>query len=108
MIYAANVGEEDLADQGAKNKYVKARDRVVQRGSRPEQSRVVPGSRGEAGRISPRFSPPQMIREKAAKENCEVVLVSAQVESELISLSAEERKEFLGEGGALVTMGTLP
>ena len=43
MIYAANVGEEDLADQGASNAYVKA------------------------------------IQEKAAADNCEVIIVSAQV-----------------------------
>ncbi len=43
MIYAANVAETDLADQGASNHHVKA------------------------------------LREKAAQENCEVIIVSAQV-----------------------------
>lgn len=43
MIYAANVAETDLADQGAGNHHVKA------------------------------------LREKAAQENCEVIIVSAQV-----------------------------
>lgn len=43
MIYAANVNEGDLADQGASNAYVQA------------------------------------LREKAAAENCEVIIVSAQV-----------------------------
>ena len=43
MIYAANVAEGDLADQGASNHHVKA------------------------------------LREKAAQESCEVIIVSAQV-----------------------------
>lgn len=43
MIYAANVNEADLADQGAGNVHVQA------------------------------------LREKAAQENCEVIIVSAQV-----------------------------
>lgn len=43
MIYAANVSESDLADQGSSNHHVKA------------------------------------LREKAAQENCEVIIVSAQV-----------------------------
>ena len=45
MIYAANVCEGDLADQGAGNHHVKA------------------------------------LREKAAQEDCEVIIVSAQVKS---------------------------
>jgi len=45
MIYAANVSEGDLADQGAGNHHVKA------------------------------------LREKAAQEDCEVIIVSAQVRS---------------------------
>jgi GTP-binding protein YchF len=69
MIYAANVGEADLANGGKDNKYVAA------------------------------------IKGKAAKDKCEVILVSAQVESELISLAPEERKEFLEELG--VTEGGL-
>ena len=43
MIYAANVNEADLADQGSSNAYVQA------------------------------------LREKAAKESCDVIIVSAQV-----------------------------
>lgn len=61
VIFAANVSEGDLADQGAKNKHVQA------------------------------------IRAKAQQDKCEVIVVSAQVESELISLSPEERVEFLRE-----------
>ena len=52
MIYAANVAEGDLADQGASNHHVKA------------------------------------LREKAAEENCEVIIVSAQVRP-LCSVYAE-------------------
>ncbi len=43
MIYAANVNESDLADQGSSNTFVQA------------------------------------LREKAAQENCDVIIVSAQV-----------------------------
>lgn len=59
QIYAANVPEEDLADQGAQNTHVKA------------------------------------LRAKAAEEGCEVVIVSAKVEAELVELEAEDRQEYL-------------
>ncbi|CAL8470119.1 g9661 [Coccomyxa elongata] len=64
MIYAANVNEGDLADQGASNAYVQA------------------------------------LREKAAKENCEVIIVSAQVEAELRELDPVEAAEYLQSLGA--------
>ncbi|KAK9809266.1 hypothetical protein WJX72_012416 [[Myrmecia] bisecta] len=64
MVYAANVAEEDLADQGAANDYVKA------------------------------------IRQKAAEENCEVIIVSAQVEAELKELDEAEAAEYLSALGA--------
>ncbi|GAB4814047.1 hypothetical protein N2152v2_001093 [Parachlorella kessleri] len=63
MIYAANVAEEDLADQGATNSYVQA------------------------------------LREKAAGESCDVVVVSAQVEAELNELDKEEAAEYLASLG---------
>ncbi|KAK3241814.1 hypothetical protein CYMTET_48450 [Cymbomonas tetramitiformis] len=63
VIYAANVGEEDLMDDGAQNPHVKA------------------------------------LREKAAAEGSQVVLVSAQVESELVELDDDERQEFLVDLG---------
>ncbi|TVQ42037.1 MAG: redox-regulated ATPase YchF [Gloeocapsa sp. DLM2.Bin57] len=37
----------------------------------------------------------ESVRQVASQENAEVVIVSAQVESELVELSAEERKDFL-------------
>ncbi|CAL5218631.1 g332 [Coccomyxa viridis] len=64
MIYAANVAETDLADQGAGNHHVKA------------------------------------LREKAAQENCEVIIVSAQVEAELRELDPAEAEEYLQSLGA--------
>ena len=63
-IYAANVNEDDLADQGASNEYVK------------------------------------QVREHAEKEGSTVTIISAQVESELIKLDADERDEFLADLGA--------
>jgi len=59
VIYAANVGEDDLADQGASNVHVKA------------------------------------LKEVADKDNCQVVVVSAQVESELNDMAKEDRPEFM-------------
>lgn len=41
----------------------------------------------------------EQVREVAATENAEVVIVSAQVEAELIELSEEERADFLGSLG---------
>jgi len=64
LCYAANVCEEDLADAGAANEYVKA------------------------------------LRGKAAEENCEVVIISAQVEAELSDLDEEEAQEYLESLGA--------
>eukprot|EP00899_Mesostigma_viride_P022487 jgi/Mesvir1/3422/Mv11924-RA.1 len=64
MLYAANVPEEDLADQAASNKFVQA------------------------------------LRKKAEQDKCDVVVVSAQVEAELIELDEAERKEFLASLGA--------
>ena len=61
VIYAANVSEDDLADEGANNEYV------------------------------------ARVREFAASENAEVVVVCAQIEAEISELeSDEEKKEFLG------------
>ena len=59
VIYAANVSEDDLADEGANNEYV------------------------------------ARVREFAASENAEVVVVCAQIEAEISELeSDEEKKEF--------------
>jgi ribosome-binding ATPase YchF (GTP1/OBG family) len=51
---------------------------------------------------------PQALHKRAAEEGCEVVVVSAKVESELNGMPAEEAKEWLemlgvepGEGGGL-------
>lgn len=63
MIYAANVADSDLGDQGANNSHVQA------------------------------------VREAAEKEGASVIIVSAQVESELVGLEPEERAEFLEELG---------
>lgn len=68
LIYAANVGEADLADGGAGSRHVSA------------------------------------VRALASAEACDVVVVSAQVESELRELEAEEAAEYLeslgvSEGG---------
>jgi GTP-binding protein YchF len=41
----------------------------------------------------------ESVRSIAARENAKVVIVSAQVESELVELSAEERKDFLNSLG---------
>jgi ribosome-binding ATPase len=65
VLYAANVGEDDLGDDGeaAGNKYV------------------------------------EVVREHAAREGAEVVVVSAQVEAELAELAGDERAEYLGSLG---------
>ncbi|GAA0231843.1 redox-regulated ATPase YchF [Metaclostridioides mangenotii] len=60
VIYATNVGEDDLADDGDSNKYVK------------------------------------IVRDYAATEDAEVVVVCAQIEAEISELdSDEEKREFL-------------
>ena len=60
VIYATNVSEDDLADEGANNKYV------------------------------------DIVKEFAATENAEVVVVCAQIEAEIAELeSDEEKQEFL-------------
>ena len=60
VIYATNVCEDDLADEGENNEYV------------------------------------HRVREFAASENAEVVVVCAQIEAEIAELeSEEEKKEFL-------------
>ena len=60
VIYATNVCEDDLADEGANNEYV------------------------------------HRVREFAATESAEVVVVCAQIEAEIAELeSEEEKKEFL-------------
>jgi GTP-binding protein YchF len=41
----------------------------------------------------------QAVREHAAKENAEVVLICAKLEAELVALEPEERKEFLSDLG---------
>jgi GTP-binding protein YchF len=69
MIYAANVAEGDLADDGESNPHVRK------------------------------------IREYAQAEHSEVFVVCAQIEEEIASLQADERKEFLDDLG--VTMSGL-
>lgn len=64
LIYAANVGEEDLGNQGANNVHVAA------------------------------------LKEQAAIDGSDVVIVSAQVEAELKGLDAEEAAEYLADLGA--------
>ncbi len=63
VIFAANVTEDDLADDGANNKYVQA------------------------------------VREWAAKENCEVFVICAQIEQEISELEEDEKKMFLEDLG---------
>jgi len=63
VIFAANVAEEDLADDGASNEGV------------------------------------HVIREYAAKENCEVFVVCAQIELEITELDDDEKKMFLEDLG---------
>ena len=63
VIFAANVADSDLADDGASNGFVK------------------------------------QLRERAAEQQAEVFVVSAQVEQELVELEEEERTEFLQELG---------
>lgn len=59
VIFAANVAEDDLADDGAGNEYVQA------------------------------------VRKYAKDSNCEVFVVSAQIEAEIAELDDEERKDYL-------------
>ncbi|MBE5922121.1 MAG: redox-regulated ATPase YchF [Lachnospiraceae bacterium] len=63
VIFAANVAEEDLADDGASNPHVTA------------------------------------VREYATKNNCEVFVISAQIEQEIAELDEEEKLMFLEELG---------
>jgi len=63
VIYAANVAEDDLADDGASNPFVGA------------------------------------VRERAAAEDSEVFVISAQIEQEIAELSDEEKAEFLADLG---------
>jgi len=63
VIFAANVAEDDLADDGMSNKGV------------------------------------QTVREYAAKENCEVFVVCAQIELEIAELDDDEKKMFLEDLG---------
>ncbi len=63
VIFAANVTEDDLADDGANNKYV------------------------------------QQVKEWAAKENCEVFVICAQIEQEISELEEDEKKMFLEDLG---------
>ena len=63
VIFAANVTEDDLPDDGASNKYVAA------------------------------------VREFAAKENCEVFVICAQIEQEISELDDDEKKMFLEDLG---------
>ena len=63
VIFAANVGEDDHADDGASNKYVAS------------------------------------VREFAAKENCEVFVICAQIEQEISELDDDEKKMFLEDLG---------
>ena len=59
VIFAANVGEEDLADDGASNPHVVA------------------------------------VRKYAAENNCEVFVISAQIEQEIAELDDDEKQEYL-------------
>ena len=59
VIFAANVGEEDLADDGASNPHVSA------------------------------------VRKYAAENNCEVFVISAQIEQEIAELDDDEKQEYL-------------
>ena len=63
VIFAANVAEDELADDGASNEGVQA------------------------------------VREFAAKENCEVFVVCAQIEQEIAELEEDEKKMFLEDLG---------
>ena len=63
VIFAANVKEDDLADDGAGNKFV------------------------------------QSVRDYAAKENCEVFVICAQIEQEISELDDDEKKMFLEDLG---------
>ena len=63
VIFAANVAEDDLADDGASNEGVQA------------------------------------VRAYAAKENCEVFVVCAQIEQEIAELEEDEKKMFLEDLG---------
>lgn len=63
VIFAANVSEDDLADDGASNEGVKA------------------------------------VREYAAKEECEVFVVCAEIEEEIAQLDEDEKKMFLDDLG---------
>ena len=63
VIFAANVTEEDLADDGNSNSYVQA------------------------------------VREFAAKENCGVFVICAQIEQEISELDDDEKKMFLEDLG---------
>ena len=63
VIFAANVKEDDLADDGASSSYV------------------------------------QEVREYAAKEDCEVFVVCAQIEQEIAELEDDEKKMFLEDLG---------
>ena len=59
VIFAANVGEDDLADDGASNAHVAA------------------------------------VRKYAAENNCEVFVISAQIEQEIAELDDDEKQEYL-------------
>ncbi len=59
VIFAANVGEDDLADDGASNPHVEA------------------------------------VRKYAAENNCEVFVISAQIEQEIAELDDDEKQEYL-------------
>ena len=63
VIFAANVAEDDLADDGASNAGVQA------------------------------------VREYAARENCEVFVVCAEIEQEIAELDGDEKSMFLEELG---------
>ncbi len=63
VIFAANTTEDDLANDGADNKYIQA------------------------------------VKEFAAKENCKVFVISAQIEQEIAELDDDEKKMFLEDLG---------
>lgn len=91
MCYAANVPEDDLANDAADNVHVQ----VLWRSQRLADS-PLPGLRVRPQcltRSHVRWS--QALRQKAKEEGCEVIIISAQVEAELSELDEEEAKEYL-------------
>ena len=83
VIYAANVAEDDIADDGANNQYVQA----VREYAAKQNSEVFV--------ICAQIT----VREYAAKQNSEVFVICAQIEEEISELDEDERKMFLEDLG---------